>query len=562
MPSGPLQVESGSGAVRAQDAIFLTCVVALSAAPYLHGLGYYSDDYAHLATLSQVVPDGFTALYEALVDKEGLGPRPLQAAYLATAFKLFGVAPLAPHLINHGIFGMGILLFHAGLRTMGVGRFVAVALPLVFTCMPHYSTVRFWIAAHQITIAMAAFFLAFYCAARFLHGPGAGRRLWLVLGCGAIATSGMAYETFLPLVLAVPLVVWLPGAVRLDPRLRLDPAWRRSLVALLWLLLAYGGATPAIVAVKLWLYGGRRVWHGDTAEWVRTLGWLYEGALKVTFIDNGASLPRHVATLAAEHWRTGAAAAAFASLILVLGYLRTIAMGGPQRRQAIAAGSLAAVGFVVFLGGYAAFANSFNVGFSPTGIANRAASVGVAAVALATAMAAGLAVPARMAGSAVSLAVAAFCAAGIFITGTLGAFWAEAAREQQVVLAKIRAGVPELGGPTALLLDGACPFIGPAPIFESAWDLAGALRLIYGDPSIRADVVKRTTLVGAEAIVTTHYDVLTETYPYGPLIVFDLRAGKASPLPDRQAAQAYFDRSPPAKSAACAFEDGAGVSVY
>jgi len=46
------------------------------------------------------------------------------------------------------------------------------------------------------------------------------------------------------------------------------------------------------------------------------------------------------------------------------------------------------------------------------------------------------------------------------------------------------------GGPPALALLGGDPLIlSRAIVFEASWDLAGALRIIYGDDTIRADVV-------------------------------------------------------------------------
>ncbi len=112
-----------------RDGLFLAGIIALAAVPYLTGLGFYSDDYAFLATMSQAESQSLWTILQGLLNAPNLAPRPVQAAYLAVLYKTFGLSPLPGHIINHIVFGIGILLFYASLRRLGVPRFYCVALP-------------------------------------------------------------------------------------------------------------------------------------------------------------------------------------------------------------------------------------------------------------------------------------------------------------------------------------------------------------------------------------------------------------------------------------------------
>ena len=87
---------------------------------------------------------------------------------------------------------------------------------------------------------------------------------------------------------------------------------------------------------------------------------------------------------------------------------------------------------------------------------------------------------------------------------------------------------------------GICPYIGPAIVFESNWDLVGALKLLYRDPDLKADVVTPRLEVMQGALRTTLYGEATD-YPWGPnLIIYDIGHDMARRLSDRQSAEAYF----------------------
>jgi hypothetical protein len=317
--------------------------------------------------------------------------------------------------------------------------------------------------------------------------------------------------------------------------------------------------------IKIQIHGEQRLWQGNFGEWIAAMSWLVKGVLKTTFLEQGLKLPVNVATLLQDYWRIEAVLIALASFAAILIYLYLLKRTFLAKSTIWTAAATGGLGLVTFVGGYAVFAGNFYLGFSPTGIENRvaiAAAVGVAIVALSFVLLIESLLSRRLKRLIAPLLIAIGCSVGILINGTLGVLWTEAAQVQRSVLAQLRSGIPELSGPTTLLLDGICPFVGPGPVFESSWDITGALQILYDNTALSADVIKPNVKVGETAITTTLYNWHVRRYPYGRLLVYNVREEKVWLLEDQRAALDYFARFDPAKTAGCRFEDGNGVSVY
>lgn len=152
----------------------------------------------------------------------------------------------------------------------------------------------------------------------------------------------------------------------------------------------------------------------------------------------------------------------------------------------------------------------------------------------------------------------------IVINSTLAGFWVEAYRKEQNVLADIRNHFTTFPAGTTILLDGTCPYKGPAVVFESNWDLAGALQATYHEPTIRADMVTPNLEVVEKGISTTLYGSLKSFYPYNDkLLVYDLQNDEAHRLPGPSSARQYFAASGSSRSENCApGHEGLGVPVF
>jgi hypothetical protein len=561
-------MRSGEDSIKAgivRDGLFLSGIVALAAIPYLTGLGFYSDDYAFLATMTSAKPQSWWAVFQSLMMSPNLAVRPVQAAYLATLYMAFGLSALPGHVINLVIFAIGLLFFYGSLRRLGLPRFYCVALPLVFACLPHFSTDRFWFATYQITLSMSLFFVTFYCSLRFVEGSDFKRWIWLLLTSITMLTSLMAYETFMPLFLLIPCIAWLPRIFSFNPNPRphlRGKLWQKPFLAH---FLTFFVIILSVALLKLQIHGEHRLWQGNLEEWIGAMSWLIKGVLKTTFLEQGLKLPINVATLLLDHWRPEAVLIALTTFAAILSYLISLERSSLKEWTFWEITALGGLGMLVFIGGYAVFTNNFRVGFSPTGIANRvamASAVGTAMIALSFVLLMGRLLPERLSRPFVSFLISIGCSVGILINGTLGVLWVEATQAQRAVLTQLTSNLPELPGATTLLLDGICPFVGPGPVFESSLDLKGALQIHYGNPAISADVIKSNVQISDTGITTTLYDTLVEHYRYGRLLVYNAREDKTWLLEDHRAALDYFTRFNPATSAGCTFEDGGGVSVF
>jgi hypothetical protein len=201
-------------------------------------------------------------------------------------------------------------------------------------------------------------------------------------------------------------------------------------------------------------------------------------------------------------------------------------------------------GILVFALGYGIFLTNGRILFSSTSISNRvaiAAAVGVAMIWVGLAGAVAAIVRPRWRTWVFAVPVAVLCLSGFLIVQGLAATWAEAWQRQQMILADIQARVPSLESGTTIILDGICPYVGPAIVFESNWDLAGALETRYGDPTVRADVVSANLIVDGNGLSTRLYLDQFAHYEYDRrLFVFDARDSALRPLPDAQTAQTWW----------------------
>jgi hypothetical protein len=513
------------------DGLFLVAIVVGSAALYVTELGFYSDDWAFLGSLttdgdhSSVGPPGgqdFTPL---------IRPRPTQVAYQTVLFGLFGLEPVGYQVVNAALLAAMAVLFYAALRELRLPRLVAVAVPAVYALLPHYSTDRFWFASFGYTLSMALYFLSTVADLRVLKAGGRSRWAWKGVAIVGLAVAGLGFEVVLPLFFLGTLVLWI-HARAIAARIGHPMVFFGSNLVVLAMVVAYKVATAPGADVP-----GSYVLH---------VARLLSGSVAINFGSLGIGLPG----VARWSLQNADADIVIVGLLLSLSISTYIFHVGRSCEAACSDRALwlrlVGAGLIVFALGYSIFLTTERVLFTSTGINNRVAIAAAAGVAMCFVGAIGWisAFPrtARWRAAGFSLLTALLCLAGFLITNVLATQWTEAWRRERGVLSDISREFPDLGPETSLLLDGVCPYVGPAVVFESNWDLAGALETVYEEPSVRADVVGPRLHVGDEAITTTIYASISARYLYGDkLIVFDARRDLVVPLPNSRAARAYFD---------------------
>ncbi len=532
------------------DALLLAFLSVLAIAPFLTGLGFYSDDWAFLAISSNSPDQSLGGTYRALLPHDRM--RPVAWLYRAALYKAFGLEPLPYHVVNTLVLAGCALLFYLALRELGTPRVYAVAAPALWAVAPHFTALRFWYGGgFNASLAIALYLLSLYADLKSPASAGLRRVGWAALSLLSLVLSVLAYEIAVPLFLFNAFLVWRRT---------------RSFAAIPWMNLA---ALAALVAFKLATserFGTGGDVTGFAAGLVRTLVvWDYppgtsglnlRAAIAVNFVDYGIFLPATAARLAARFpFPITLAVAAVGGVVTFL-YLRKVSnapgAATPERRTAA---RLFFAGLVVFALGYSIFLTNRNIQLSPTGVGNRTAAAASLGAALAiTGALAWLGAFARrevITRRIFAILLSAWVAFGALVTATLATFWTRSWQQQQLVLGEVRKQFPTLAPGSAVLLDGVCRYAGPAPVFEAAWDLAGALQLYYRDATLLADVVNPTLEARDDAIYTFEYD-FPSRYPYGPhLFVYHVGRREVRALPDAVAARNYFAEVNPDRSGGC-----------
>ena len=545
-----------------QDCLFLSLVVSLSLILYVQGLGFYSDDWSFLGPLSMSKDQSLVGLFRSIYSP-WVRMRPVQILYLAGLYWLFGPHPLGYHIVNAVVLIMGIVLFYLALREMGQRRVLALAVPVVYALLPHYSTDRFWVAAFQVTLSMALYFLSLYSDLRALQARLPRLWSWKLLSTLSLLGSSVAYEVFLPLFLLNPLLVWRRGRQLYSS----TPDKRRVRTNLVVLL---GSTLLALLPVTIFkAQTTTRLGNPSLEENSAWFIYLLRGAIKVSYGDYGLGLPRVVWRILHDYpdWIVFAVGGALG--LLIFGYLDLAASQSkaelPSQTRML---SLIVWGLVVFGLGYAIFLITKNAQNSATGISNRvavAAAVGVALSLMGGVGWVSMLLPSdQMRRRFFCTFVALLCTSGFLVINTIASFWIAAYRQEQEVLANIRQQFPTLPAGSTLILDGICPYVGPAIVFESNWDLAGALRMIYRDYTLRADVVTPNLEVTDDGLVTSmYYGALVSQYPYEKLFVYHVGRRMTYQLPDAEAARRYFQAYNPDYSNGCPPGlEGHGVPIF
>jgi hypothetical protein len=538
------------------DSLFLAAVVVLSCIPYVGGLGLYSDDWGFLSSLHN--SDGsYAGLLASVMGP--LGPRPVQGHVLAGLYWLFGLELVGWHAANSVALAAAVLLFHHSLRALGCDRVTALVVPLIFALLPHYSTARLWIAVFQANAAILLYFTSLYADIRFVKRSGPPGWLWKALGTAALVGSLLSYELTAALFLVnVVVLSYIAGVRKHGTRVR------RALPTVL------GLATNVIalaltIGYKLMLTERVDVAGGYRYRALRVL----TEAAPVHFGEYGVGMPVKVFRALRDYPDALVTVTSVLIGVTVGAYLFFVLRAAVVRfDRGVAWPAMILVGVVLFGAGYGVALMTWEIGFHTTGANNRTAAGAAIGVAWVFAGAIGWissTLPAeRLRWLAFSCLVALLAASSTLLTNTVAGFWVSAARQQDDLIAVMQTQVPSLPPGSTMLLDGLCPYHGPAPIFATDWDTKGMLQLTYGDWSLSGDVVKPNTEVTAAGIRTILFDDWFNVYPYSDrLIVYHVRTGGTYPLPDLAAARAYFESvSGPARPACPPYTDGDGTAIY
>ena len=551
-----------------RDTIALALAVLLSLAGYVSRLGFYSDDWAFFGRYATAQSATVAAYFEASHSAHH-AMRPVQLWLCAFLYWLFGLDPLGYHLFNAVLIVLNPLLGYWLLRELRVPRVISLPVALVYGVIPSYSTDRFWYVAFGITLSMTVCLASMLADVKAAAAGGRAGLAWKVLGAASAIVSGLAYEVALGLLLLTPLLMAMRSLQR-RPLDRQGALYLSALIAVHLTVLGGIGWFKLHTTVRLGTGdGGLRAQVVSIArEALRTdapegaYGLNVANAVRVHFGTYGVFLGRTTITAArlAPRWLLWVAVGFAAATFL---YLWCAVRGGPWPSPRAWVAVLVA-GMIVFALGFAIFLTNYNVQFTAAGIANRsaiAAALGAAGCLVGVAGAVSSLMSERVRGTAFSATIAAVATSGFVIVNVIANTWVEAYARERAILAGIQQRFSTLAPHSTLLLDGVCPYVGPAVVFEANWDLAGALQTLYRDSTLKADVVTPRLRVTDAAIETTIYQQPTR-YPYArELFVYHAGTGGVYPLLDEASARAYFGA--PGRAPVCpAAQEGIGVRLF
>lgn len=544
------------------DCLFLSFMVFSSLILYVTKLGFYSDDWAFLGNFSLSQDQSVPGLFASFISPQNQ-MRPIQGLYASVLYWFFGPYPLGYHLINAGVFLSGCVVFYLVLRHMQFPRILAVAWPLVYALLPHYSTDRFWFAAFQANLSMLFYFLSLYAGLQAISTQTKKIWAWGILSLLSLVISTLSYEVFLPLFLCNTLLFWNPKDMFYKSSLGQQPPKKR----LLFIVGTFLVLLPVIVFKVIETTRLENGPLGNIPQYVSYLASLIHAALWVNYGVFLFQLPFIIGKFLFYYFNFPVFLVSILFGFIIFSYLYGIVLSStapfPNPRYMF---KMVVWSFVLFILGYAIFFTNNNVIFSATGIGNRvaiAASLGVALTVLgAGGWISRILFTRRFSKLFFCIVIAFFCWGNFLVINTIALFWIVAYPKEMTILRSIRQQFPTIPSNSTILLDGMCPYVGPAIVFESSWDLTGALYMLYSDKTIRADVVKPTLLVEKEGIATQIYDQ-RQWYPYETLSVYNVTTNQVYQFSTQTAAQFYFKKISPNFLGNCpASTDGSGVAIF
>ena len=515
------------------DAASLATITILSAIPYVARLGFYSDDWGILSDFSASAFASFLSAFPG---------RAVQAVYSAAQIRLFGLDPLGYHLLDTAVLACAAVLLYLLLVRLRFSRAESFTATLLLLMLPQLTTVRVWFAASQVPLSLALMLASMHFQ---LSLARSGKLWWLAGAVPAAVLSVGAYEIFAPLLagfaFGLAFVRWRKSPRRRNPRAVAAGAALLALMllAFLYKLFSSGRAGP-VADPKRYILGLHQLFRFD-------YDWRVDSGLNII------ATPEAYFLKPVEGWWTGAASVAsgeagweITGVAVLIGAIGLWRLAGRNEERS-APRHLLLLGIAAFLLGNAIFLIVPAVTFTSTGMDNRvqvAAAIGVAIIFTAL-LSMGIGLLRRQHRAIAFAAVVAILGAVGFVRiAEIENYWAAAPRLQQRVLSSARVDLRDLPSNSTVILDGVCPYYGPAVVFEAPWDVGGALTLALGRP-MNGDAVSPRMALTRTGLRTSIYKG-PSFYPYGQsLYAYAWATHELVRLDSRVAAQRYFrDREP------------------
>lgn len=544
------------------DCILLATLILLSTLPYVFHLGFYSDDWAYQSVLVHSSGQGIVAMVQQVVAWDPtVVVRPFQIAYLVSTFEAFGRHATPYHLLDSAVLSCLTIFLYLALKEIHADRWLAFSIALVFGLLPHYSTDRIWIVAHQATFSMAFAVFGIYALLRSNRSSEANPAKWVVASVLSLLLSLLSYEVALGLIVVTLGTIGIRKYIKARQQGKFVLTGMGGVAVTVTALLLVGILksllqTRMVIPLRFPRHFSEHIEH-ILVQSVRFLFWTYGLHMPVVL----ACLFRRGAL------NIGALVVAAVITLAVAGYLWHFMASStiPSRRNCLL---LIAAGFVLFGLGCALFFTDNTFNFSSAGIANRtaiASALGASCVLTAViGLLSSLPRLERVRVRTFGVLLGLVCGINSLVVSGIGFYWARAQSEQSAILQTVARNRHPMPEGSVLLLDGFCRYTGPGIVFEDDWDTSAAVQLALDDPSLRSDVISRNMQFGEKGINTSMYGQPEAHYVYGDrLFLYNLHRGVFLNLTSREVAIAYLHRMNPSQDSGCPeSEEGDGEKIF
>jgi hypothetical protein len=451
--------------------------------------------------------------------------RPGQTAQLTAQYLLTGTSGSARLVLAVGLAAIESFLLYLVMRLLGLRPLVAGAAAGLMAIGTFVDSTRLW-SSVQPEMNAASFYLAGLASALLgLRSAVKGRRIaWHTAAFLFYMASVFTYEAFLILLPLSALAYWLVAG-----RQAALPRWGVDLVAM------------AIAALTV----GRTANHDRSGELTIAHLWdRVEDVIPAALRVFGWPIP-------AESIVVGPVGIV---LVLAAGTGLVLALrGGPleraARQWALVGGVALALGFVGLVGLLPAehALTPSNEGFGNRLLVTSSLSFPLVYVSAIALIAIGLAALIRRPGWAIPLAgVGIALLAGGMVNRELqrqddfSAAW----KEEERIVDRIQRTLPSPKA-NSTIVSFRHPLImdGGLVSFATDYDLDGALKLRYGDSTLRAHpYLPGTTQCGPSGVVFSGTFEPTNTLPYGQMFFVDVSRERATPIADQASCRREFRR--------------------
>ncbi|QIL76556.1 hypothetical protein [Hymenobacter sp. HDW8] len=533
------------------DIVFLVAATTTLQIYFLSDIGFYSDDWAFLGVLTNIKSSNlFTFIYNFyLLYKDVLITRPIQIIQLSTLYWFFGTSPLGYHISNLFFLILLVIYFYLSLNKLQIPRIAAFTIPLIYTLLPHYSTTRIWLASFNINVSTCFFFINLYASIEYIESISDRKRKWqwMLISLLSLAVSILAYEVIVPLFAINFFVVWWKG--------------RNKNVKTTSLIVASIAIYLLCILFKV-KYSTRI--GGYTSNYLITISQAYKAAAMNDFYIYGVKLPKHIWHLFQTRTSEKIYFIASAMSLIIFLYLIQFKIQTYTRRFWLLT---ILTGAAIYITGYLIFLTANNLQPTPTGINNRVTTT--AAIGVATCFFGSIGLLSfyiknnHIKVFFFSFITSILCGFGYIINCTVSTFFSQSYISQLKILDSLRKSVPKLTAKNTLILDGICPYLGPAPIFDCEWDLAGALQVHYRNMYTQADVRTNRLTYNENGLTTITYGK-KNFYSYNRyLIIYNNQNKKYFTLNNFKDAKTYFTTNRAADIITCSEgREGYGTSIF